>query len=385
MAKQTAGGKEPKPDISREELLSLNEELNTLNAGLRDKLDYLDNLLDSANAPIIVWNPELKITRFNHAAERLTGRSADEVTGKKVDILFPPDKRDSVLREINRAALKGQGWEGVEAPIQHTDGSVRIVLWNSAILSDATGKTPIATIAQGQDITERKKVEQLKDDFVGMVSHELRTPLTVVSSAISTAMDERISPPELRELLETANSSAESLASILDNLLELARYKAERLTLDKKLANVSEISGKTVEKVHRQYPGRRATLDISDGLPPAIIDPGRLERIVYNLVENAFKYSPQGSEVRVFVRQDNEDLLVGVSDHGTGMSQEEIKKLFEPFNRLETAINRKGVGLGLLVCKRLVEAHGGRIWVESTPGHGSTFLFTIPREKKKRA
>jgi PAS domain S-box-containing protein len=385
VVKKTAVGKEPEPDMSREELQTLNKKLHALNTGIQDKLDSLENLFDHASVPTIVWNPELKITRFNHAFERLTGRNAHEVLGKKIDMLFPPDKRDGALREINRAAMKGQGWEGLEVSIQHADGSVRILLWNSTLMFGTDGKTQVATVAQGLDITERKKVEQLKDDFVGMVSHELRTPLTVVASAINTALDERISPQDLRELLETANSSAESLGNILDNLLEVARYKTERLTLEKKLVNVPEISRKTVEKVQRQYPGRQAFLDMSDGLPPAITDSGRLERILYNLVENAFKYSPQESEVRVFARQDNENLLIGVSDSGNGMSPEDIKKLFEPFNRLEKTGSKKGVGLGLMVCKRLVEAHGGRIWVESTPGQGSTFLFTIPREQKRRA
>jgi PAS domain S-box-containing protein len=369
MAKKTARKKEQKSDIPHEEP--------------GDNLDNLGSLFDSVNAPMVVWNPDLKITRFNHAFERLTGRNADEVLDRKVDILFPPDKRDNALREINRAAMKGQGWEGLEVSIQHADGSVRILLWNSAVIFGADGKTQVATMAQGLDITERKKVEQLKDDFVGMISHELRTPLTVITSAINTALDERISPQDLRELLETANSSANSLGNILDNLLEVARYKTERLILEKKLVNVPDISRKTVEKVKQQYPGRQASLDMSDGLPPAITDPGRLERILYNLVENAFKYSPQESEVRVFARQDKEDLLIGVSDTGNGMSPEDIKKLFEPFNRLEKTGSKKGVGLGLLVCKRLVEAHGGRIWVESTPGQGSTFLFTIPLEQKR--
>ena len=381
MARNAANGKEPEKGNPLAELQSLNDALNAHNAELRAKLDLLDNLLNNAGAPIVVWDPELKITRFNRAAERLTGRNAAEVLGKPVDILFPPEKKDSLLLEIRHAASRGRGWEGTEIPIHHADGTVRIVLWNSAVVSGADGKTPLATIAQGQDITELKKIERLKDDFIGMVSHELRTPLTVVSSAITAALDERISPQDLRLLLEAAESGAESLARILDNFLELARYKAERLTLEKKLADISEVVRNTLEKVHRQYPMRHAAQDIPERLPPVLVDPARLERIIYNLVENAFKYSPKETEVRVSARQDREGLVIGVSDRGAGMSQEETARLFEPFERIGVT-NIKGVGLGLVVCKRLVEAHGGRIWVESTPGQGSTFLFVIPQVKK---
>jgi signal transduction histidine kinase len=223
----------------------------------------------------------------------------------------------------------------------------------------------------------------LKDEFIGMVSHELRTPLTVISGAIQTALDKRISREDLRELLTEAHSSSEALAAILDNLLELSRHQAGRLTLDKKLTNLSEIIRNTVDKIHRQNPERKAIVDISNKIPPLLVDPVRFERIIYNLIENAFKYSAEGTEVRVFTRQEKGNLAVGVSDHGVGLSTQEQKKLFEPFERLGTT-SKKGIGLGLMVCKRLVEAHGGRIWVESKRGEGSTFLFTIPKIKPAR-
>jgi len=350
---------------------------------LRETKDYLDSLFNYASAPIMVWDSDLKVTRFNNAFAQLTGRSFEEMLGEKVDVLIPTDKRRAALKEINRASVKGQRWEAVEIPIQHVDGSVRIVLWNSATIFDTDGKTITATIAQGQDITDRKKLEQLKDEFIGMVSHELRTPLTVVSGAIQTAMDKRISREDRRELLLAAHSSSEALAAILDNLLELSRHQAGRLLLDKKLINFSEIVRNTMDKIQRQYPAHKAIVDISNKIPPLLVDPIRFERIIYNLVENAFKYSAEGTEVRVFTRQEKGNLVVGVSDHGVGLSTKEQKKLFEPFERLGTT-SKKGIGLGLMVCKRLVEAHGGHIWVESKRGEGSTFLFTIPQIKSAR-
>ena len=158
---------------------------------LRETRDYLDNLFNYANAPIIVWNPDYNITRFNHAFERLTGRTAEEVIGGKLDILFPDDSHDESMKHI-REATSGERWEVVEIPIKHKDGTVHILLWNSANLYASDGKTVLATIAQGQDITERKKVEQMKDEFIGLVSHELRTPMTVITGSLKTAMSQGI-------------------------------------------------------------------------------------------------------------------------------------------------------------------------------------------------
>ncbi len=126
---------------------------------LRETRDYLDNLLNYANAPIIVWDPELRITRFNHAFQSLTGYEESEVLGKRLDILFPEETREQSLAHIGRTAA-GERWEVVEIPVRRTDGVVRTVLWNSANIRASDGVTTVATIAQGQDITERKQAEE---------------------------------------------------------------------------------------------------------------------------------------------------------------------------------------------------------------------------------
>jgi PAS domain S-box-containing protein len=135
------------------------ENVPRLREALRETNAYLDNLFNYANAPIIVWSPQFKIARFNHAFELLTGRSAGEVLGQTLDLLFPPAQVQPTM-ELIRKALRGERWQTVEIEILHRDGTVRTVLWNSATLFDSDGKTPVATIAQGHDITERKKAEE---------------------------------------------------------------------------------------------------------------------------------------------------------------------------------------------------------------------------------
>jgi PAS domain S-box-containing protein len=352
---------------------------------IRETKDYLENLIDYANAPIIVWNPKLEITRFNHAFEELTGRKADEMIGEKVDILIPLDNRVGALKMVNRTVNKGERWETVEIPVQHIDGSIRTILWNSATLFDVDGKMPLATIAQGQDITERKKVEQLKDEFIGLVSHELRTPLTVIHGCISTVLTEweRLPSGEVQQLLQDAMLESESLSHLIENLLELSRAQAQQLSLYSEPTDVKTLVKEAISKIKRQASLRRFVTSIPDRLPPINGDPLRIERILYNLLDNAAKYSPPGNQIKVSVNTEPERLVIGVSDHGEGLSSGEQAKIFGPFQRLED--NRpdqaRGAGLGLMVCRRLVEAHGGEIWVESRKGKGSTFFFSLPLGK----
>jgi PAS domain S-box-containing protein len=348
---------------------------------LRETRDYLENLIDYANAPIIVWNPKLGVTRFNHAFERLTGRSADEVLGHKVDILFPDDSRDESMKHI-REATSGERWEVVEIPIKHKDGAVHILLWNSATIYGPDGKTAVATIAQGQDITERKKVEKMKDEFIGLVSHELRTPLTVISGSLRTAMSEGVSQEDGRELLQNAVEGVDSLAAILENMLELSRYQAGRLQLRIEMVNIAQAVTNVTEKLRRQGISRQFIVDIPEELPPVEADPMRVERILFNLMENATKYSPEDSKITVSSRTQDGFVVTSVIDEGSGIPPEDRAKIFEPFQQLETSQRQtRGVGLGLVVCKRLVDAQGGWIKVDSELGKGSTFSFALPKHR----
>jgi PAS domain S-box-containing protein len=348
---------------------------------LRETRDYLDNLFNYANAPIIVWNPKLEITRFNYAFERLTGYSADEVLGGKVDILFPDDSRDESMKHI-REATSGERWEVVEIPIKHKDGTVYILLWNSATIYAPDGKTAVATIAQGQDITERKKVEQLKDEFIGLVSHELRTPLTVISGSLRTAMSEGVSQEDVRELLQNAAEGADSLAVILENMLELSRYQAGRLQLRIEPVSIADVVQNVTEELKRQGISHQFLIDIPKKLPPVEADPVRVERILFNLMENAAKYSPEDSKIKVSSRTQGGFVVTRIIDRGLGISLDDQPKIFNLFQQLETSRRlTKGTGLGLVVCKRLVEAQGGWIKVDSELGKGSTFSFALPKRR----
>jgi len=192
-------------------------------------------------------------------------------------------------------------------------------------------------------------------------------------------MSDGISPKDLRELLQNAAEGTESLAEILENMLELSRYQANRLQLELRRVNVPTITAKVIKKLEQQGITQAITTEFPIDLPHVNADKVRLERVLYNLIENAAKYSPANSTIEVSCRVDNDFLTTDVIDHGEGLSQEDQDKLFESFRRLKTArATTSGIGLGLVVCKRLIEAQGGWIKVQSKTGKGSTFSFGLP-------
>jgi PAS domain S-box-containing protein len=291
-----------------------------------------------------------------------------------------PDDREWVENKW-QAALQGEEYF-IEHRIIVGDG-IKWVSEKAELEFDEQGmlKGGFGTV---QDITELKKMDRMKDEFIGLVSHELRTPMTVITGSLKTATTEGISAEDKELLIQNAIDGASSLSAILENLLELSRYQTGRLQLRHESVSLPKIVHDIITRLKNQDSESVFLEDFPDDLPLVDADPLRVERILYNLIENAVKYSPEGSEIRVFARQDNKMLVTGVADKGSGISPENYEKLFEMFERLGTTTRSKGLGLGLVVCKRLVEAQGGKIWVESTPGKGSTFYFTLPvREKVK--
>jgi len=333
---------------------------------------------------VIVEKPDGRLSYANERALQLWGRDPRglDMWNRPMALrLLRPDGTVYLPKELPaiRSLLSGEIVRGEEIIIERPDGTKIFVTASAVPLFDPKGEV-IGAVGEFDDVTEHKKIDQMKDEFIGLVSHELRTPLTVVLGSVLTAMSKGISADDVRLLLENAAEGAEAMKNIIENLLELSRCQADRLILQKEWVNVGEVVRKQAERL-RVLDGATHRFSTEFSGQPAIIkaDPIRVERILYNLMENAAKYSPPGSEVKVVGRWDNKCLTVGVCDQGIGVSAEDQKKLFEPFQRVESAaIYAKGLGLGLVVCKRLVEAHGGKIWIKSEVNKGATFFFTLP-------
>jgi two-component system CheB/CheR fusion protein len=343
------------------------------------QLQLLATVVTDSNDAITTQDLEGNILTWNKGAELMYGYTEEEAR-KMTSISLVADEDRSLALQFLNDIRQGKQAHSLEVRRQTKDGGIIDVWLTTTKLMDEQGKIRVATTER--DITERKKTERLKDEFIGMVSHEMRTPLTVVTAAVRTALDERCTQEDVHELLKEADLNSALLAGILDNLLELSRLQAERIVLDKKSVRIPAVVKKVTQRVRRLHPKSNLILDIESKLPVANVDPVRLELVIYNLVDNAVKYSPEGTQIRVFAAKENNEIVVGVKDKGKGLTADEQKKLFEPFNRFSDSYSKaRGLGLGLVVCQRLVEAQGGRIWAESKPGKGSTFKFTIPLKK----
>lgn len=376
---------------------------------LRETRDYLESLINFANAPIIVWNPAFKINRFNHAFERLTGYTADEVIGQKLSMLFPEASRDESLTKIKRT-LRGEYWESVEIPILCKNGEVRLVLWNSANIYAEDNTTVVATIAQGQDITERKKAQEevrdaqqklikqhrhereraeaelakVSDELVrttrlatiGQVSasiaHDLRNPLGAVRNA-SYFLRRHLSKDELKfiEHLKIIDQEVVKADQIITNLLEMARPK---------VPHKQEIDlGETVKDVFSRTKYAKGVRCRTSLVPDPFVvraDPNQLRQVIGNIVDNAVDAMKGQGEIFVEATHDSDYDTLVFRDTGPGIAPEVRNRLFEPL--ITTKAN--GTGLGLLICRQIVEKHGGTIAVEECEGCGAAIRFRLPRQ-----
>jgi len=343
---------------------------------IRSERKYRD-LADQLPQIVFGLDGNGRITFVNSQAYELTGYTPDDFArGLSVIQMVAPEDQDR-LKANMEAILRGDKPSENEYRIMRKDGSMFPTM---AYYTPVTnGGEVIGVEGLVIDITEQKRLDQLKDDFIGMVSHELRTPLTTIVGSVNMVLrgGNRLSQRESRKLLKDAAMSSEDLSNILANLLELSREKAGLLVMHMEMVDVRKAVRNALKELKVRTKAHEFVMSIPGCTPVVSADPLRLERILHNLLENAVKYSPHGGEIRVSVEKADTELVISISDQGIGIFQDDQVRIFDPFHRMEE-IRTTGLGLGLLVCLRLVEAHHGRIWVESTKGHGSTFSFTLP-------
>ncbi|GAK49046.1 signal transduction histidine kinase [Candidatus Moduliflexus flocculans] len=361
---------------------------------LRETRDYLEKLLNYANAPIIVWNPQLRITRFNAAFERLSGYAANEVLDKELTFLFPAASRAVSLASIERA-LRGEYWETVEIPIQRSDGGIRVVLWNSANIYAQDGVTLQATIAQGMDITDRKQAEEellqakesaetasrAKSRFLASMSHELRTPLNgILGYAQILARDSDLTTTQQEQIL-TIERCGQHLLSLINDILDLAKVEAGTLDVFETDFALSAFLQDITALIQMRSVSKGLTFRLEYTTLPAVVHGAehRLRQVLLNILSNALKFTERGQiTLRVSVIRDAL-IRFEVSDTGVGIAEEDLANIFEPFRQAgEQEYRMQGVGLGLAISRNFVRAMGGELHARSQLGVGSVFWFDLP-------
>jgi K+-sensing histidine kinase KdpD len=210
----------------------------------------------------------------------------------------------------------------------------------------------------------------------------LRTPLGAIKGYSTMILDyyNRLSAAEKKEYLIAIDASTDRLTRLVENLLDTTRINAGLLKLDKVPTNIGELIKVAAREANGRDSRHHIVTDLSEPLPVVDIDVNRIRQVLDNLINNAAKYSPPGTEIVITARASGRELNIGVTDHGPGIPPDELGKIFGRMYRIEQRLgsNSHGVGLGLYICQELVQAHGGRIWAESTVGQGSTIQFTLP-------
>jgi PAS domain S-box-containing protein len=347
----------------------------------------LDAILDSSADGILIMDPGHRIQRFNRALSRLIGWGASDAIGQT---------HDDVLRWARRpngpdlAESEAGGWPlgttpaplYVEGDLLRKGGGYSPAGVTYAPLFDREGRL-VNLIANVRDITKFREAEALKSTFVSVVSHELKTPVALIKGYAETLRreDAQWDRAMVRDSLAVINEEADRLTELIDNLLDASRLQAGALKLNMAEAQLDRLTQRLVEKFETQSDVHTWSVEFPAEFPPVPGDEERLGQVVSNLLSNAIKYSPAGGTIRVTGKMEPHQVTLSVSDQGPGISAPDLPHIFERFYRGDSELTKraKGAGLGLYLAKSVVEAHGGRIWAESIPGAGTTFLFSLPR------
>jgi PAS domain S-box-containing protein len=359
---------------------------------LRRSEERFRALVRNSSDILAVLDPAGRFTEITPAVERVLGYSPSELLGRtNFERIHPADRRRFSLRFL-RCLKNPAERQTTEVRCLHKLGTWRWleVIMNSLVDDPAVG----GVILNARDITERREaadvlqraneqlaaLNQAKSDFVAIVSHEFRTPLTGIRGFSELIRDQILAPAEVKEYADDINADAQRLERMIDDMLDLERMQSGFETIEARAVDLNAVVAAVVHFTKPTTAIHEFVLSLADRLPMVAGDRDKLFQVVSNLVANAVKYSPQGGNIRISTVAEDGFAHLQVTDHGVGIPEAALARIFDRYARIESAGHRviKGTGLGLPIARQLVELHKGRIWVDSTLGAGSTFHVLLP-------
>jgi len=348
----------------------------------------------SADGIIIVQDGALKFV--NPMALKLVGFTPEELIGVDFLKMVTPEARETVMKRYTDRLAGKEVPNLYEIALIRKDGTTVPVEVNATLISYQGRPADLVLV---RDISERKQAEeearqletlreldQLRKQLLANVSHELRTPLASIKGYATMLLDydTRLGRGEKRECLKSIDKATIRLTKLVDNLLDMSRLEVGLLKPEKTPTSISKLLREVVAEAQVRALDHRIVLEVTKRLPRGNIDARRIRQVLDNLIDNATKYSRQGTQVVVSAQQAGQELLFRVADQGIGIPSEELVRIFDSMYYIGRRLTpgAEGAGLGLAICKGLVEAHGGRIWMESEEGRGCTCIFTLPLDTK---
>lgn len=350
------------------------ERIDSQMHGLAAEKTRLDTILRGMGEGVMVATTDGVITLVNPIFRKMFAMS-EGVEGKKlIEVSRNPDLQAAFHD------LTASGGE-LTREIRIQPGDVTLLTHWVPLAMEGAGQGVVAVF---HDITDRKYVEEMRRDFVANVSHELRTPVSVIKGYAETLMQDDMltsEPERATRFVEIIRKHAERLTTLINDILTLSCLEARNTALELNAMDIATTIAKSCAMLapHGAEKGISLRNDISGPLPRTLVDQGRLEQILVNLIDNAIKYTPEGGVIRLFAEQGDGLLKVSVQDSGIGIPARDLPRIFERFYRVDEGRSRAqgGTGLGLAIVKHIVQLHGGELTVTSIPGKGSTFSFTL--------
>ncbi len=347
----------------------------------------LDTILTSVADGLAVFNAAGELIRLSPSAARILGcrledgeRSAPELAAA-LHLRTPEDQPFLPEQLPALRALRGQETHGAIMVAQRNDGRALWVQVSAAPIRGPDGSIAGAVVTFS-DITAIHELEERREDILRAVSHDLRSPLTTVlgqAQLLHRRLEQAGRPARDLESARAVVAGARRMNTMIQDLVDSARMESGQLRLSIEPLDMRGFLGDLMKRLSTVMDIGRVRARVPEGLPPVLADTDRLERIMTNLLSNALKYSPAESEVTVTVRREGDQLITAAIDRGPGIPAEDLPRLFQRYVRAAgSEARREGLGLGLYITRILVEAHRGHIWVESEPGRGSTFSFSLP-------
>ncbi|MFC1900653.1 PAS domain S-box protein [Chloroflexota bacterium] len=373
-------------------------ERKQIEEALQENEAFTSSILENAPHQINVINPDMSIRYVNPAFEKVNGWTLEEVIGKK-----PPypwslkETEDDKSSRIRRTMVNESGktelltkkkngdlyWIEIESKPVIQDGKLKFILVNAVDITERKEAEQKIEELYGQEKELRQNLEEEMEwrvDFTRALVHELKTPLTPILAAGELLQDE-VHDATLQKLIDNIRRSASTMSTRIDTLLDLARGEMDMLELDYSKVDTMKLLNQVYDEMTPMAAKQKLSIvaDLPTSLPQVWADEGRIEQVMTNLITNAFKWSPDEGEVIFRASETDDSLRIEVQDSGPGIANENKDKIFEAYYRVQSNTPRiGGLGLGLALCKTIIDCHNGTIGVESKEGKGSTFFFTIP-------
>jgi len=355
---------------------------------MREK-QRLDALLDSAADGILILSSDHTIERCNPAFARTLGIPMGAIRGRS---------HDNIIRWVNikdgtpLEKAEAGGWPltpnatlYVEGDLEMHNGMYLPVGITYAPLINQEGAL-VNIVVTVRDITRFREAEELKSTFISVISHELKTPVALIKGYTSTLRREDVAWDKavVHDSLKVIEEETDRLTVLIENLLDASRLQAGALSINLSDVDIKVLAHRIADKFRTQTSIHEIIVDFPDNFPIIMADEDRITQVFSNLLSNAIKYSSKGGEIRLTGKVQNEQVIVCISDQGPGISPNDIPHVFDRFYRsAEASRSTKGAGLGLYLSKAVIEAHGGRIWVDPKPGDGARICFSLTKEGRR--